>query len=414
MSGNKLYALLGRHLSHSYSSLIHKELGCKEYCHTELEREELKTFLKKEKIGGLNVTIPYKKDVIPFLSSLSREAEDIGSVNTITCEDGKLIGHNTDAYGFEFMVKFAGIDVKNKKVIILGSGGAHLAVKYALKGLGAREIVTISRSGEDNYENIHRHYDADVLVNATPVGMYPEDEGKILDLSPFKSCSGVLDLIYNPFRTNLLLQAEEMKIPYANGLSMLVAQAKRAEELFFLKSIPDEEILRIMKIISRDTRNIVLVGMPGSGKSTVGKALGLLSGKEVVDTDEEIVKTVGLSIPEIFEKGGEKLFREYEIQAVKNACIGSGKIVITGGGAVKREENYAPIKRRARVYHLERDLSILDREGRPLSKGADLEKMYEERLPLYSRFRDTVIEVTPDATKTAELIWRDFCENSCY
>lgn len=409
----KYYGLIGRHLSHSYSRMIHVEMGCKEYCHTELEPEEIEDFFKTHEIGGMNVTIPYKKDVLPYLDEISEDAREIGCVNTIITENGRLIGHNTDAYGFLWMAENAGIKLSGKKALIFGGGGAQLAVRRALSIAGAREIITVSRSGEDNYQNLDKHSDAEILINATPVGMYPTPDGQIVDLDLFPCCEGVLDLIYNPFRTNLLIQAENKKIPFANGLAMLVAQAKKAEEYFKGESIDESEILRIMKIIARDTRNIVLIGMPGSGKSTAGRLLSQLSGKEIIDTDDEIVKATGMSIPEIFEKGGETLFRQYESEAVKKACDGFGRIIITGGGAVKTEANFLPLKRCGRIYHLERDVTTLPRDGRPLSKNADLEEMYRQRLPLYTRFRDAVIEVKENANETAEMIWRDFIENSC-
>lgn len=409
----KYYGLIGQHLSHSYSRMIHVEMGCTDYCHTELEPEEIGTFFKTHEIGGMNVTIPYKKVVLPFLDTISEDAREIGCVNTIVTENGKLIGHNTDAQGFLWMAENAGIQLSDKKAVIFGGGGAQLAVKRALQIAGAREIITVSRNGENNYSNLYLHSDAEILINATPVGMYPNTDGQIADLDLFPKCCGVLDLIYNPFRTNLLIQAEEKGIPSANGLSMLVAQAKYAEEYFTGKKIDDSEISRIMGIISRSTRNLVLVGMPGSGKSTAGKLLAEISGKEIVDTDEEIVKRVGMTIPEIFEKGGEALFRQYETEAVKSACDGRNRIIVTGGGAVKREENYATLKQCGRIYHLERDTSLLSRDGRPLSQNADLDEMYRQRLPMYEHFRDCVITVSPDARETAEKIWRDFCENSC-
>lgn len=409
----KYYGLIGRHLSHSYSRMIHIEMGCENYVHTELEPEDIGAFFKEHDIAGMNVTIPYKKDVLPYLDEISEDAREIGCVNTIITENGRLVGHNTDVYGFLWMAENAGIKLSGKKALIFGGGGAQLAVRRALSIAGAREIITVSRSGEDNYENLDRHSDAEILINATPVGMYPEPEGQIVDLDLFPKCEGVLDLIYNPFRTNLLIQAEKKGIPFANGLAMLVAQAKKAEEYFKGESIDESEILRIMKIIARDTRNIVLIGMPGSGKSTAGRLLSQISGKEIIDTDDEIVKVTGMSIPEIFEKGGETLFRQYESEAVKKACDGFGRIIITGGGAVKTESNFLPLKRCGRIYHLERDVTTLPRDGRPLSKNADLEEMYRQRLPMYTRFRDAVIEVKENANETAEMIWRDFIENSC-
>ena len=406
--------LIGRHLSHSYSRMIHSELGMRDYCHKELEPEELGEFIKSNSFKGLNVTIPYKKDVMLFCDSLTPEAQGVGCVNTvITDKSGALIGHNTDVDGFLYMAKRAKIDLKDKKVIILGSGGAQLAVRYALKKAKAREVITISRSGENNYDNISMHSDAQIIVNATPVGMYPDSDKSPIDLKMFKSCVGVLDLIYNPFSTNLLIQAASLNIPCSNGLSMLVAQALFAQEFFRGEELCEKEIERIMSIIAKDRRNIVLVGMPGSGKSTAGKLLSEMSGKELIDTDAEIEKSAAMTIPEIFEKGGEALFRQLEKKAVAKATEGFGKIIVTGGGAIKTDANYLPIKRTSRVYHLEREISSLSREGRPLSKNADLEKMYKERLPLYEKFRDKVINVLPDPEKTAELIWMDFCENSC-
>ncbi len=411
----KFYGLIGRHLSHSWSRLIHTQFGCDEYSHVELEPDEIKGFFDTHEIGGLNVTIPYKKDVIPYLDVISKDAEAIGCVNTvITDNNGRLVGHNTDAAGFLFMARSAGIYLRDKKALIFGSGGASLAVRYALILAGARDIRTISRSGEDNYDNLSRHEDAEILINATPVGMYPEPNARIVDLARFPKCQGVLDLIYNPYKTHLLIQAEELGIPCANGLTMLVAQAKAAEEYFKRKKIADSEIMEIVKIISRDERNIVLIGMPGSGKSSAGAALSALSGKEIIDIDAEIVKATGITIPEIFAKGGEALFRKIESEEIEKVCNSFGKIIVTGGGAVTVDKNYLPLKRCGRIYHLERDTSLLPREGRPLSQGSDLEIMYKNRLPFYQKFRDTVIEVSPDVTVTAERIWSDFCENSCY
>ncbi len=408
------FGLIGEHLSHSFSKMIHREMGCESYSLKELSPDELETFLKSNVFGGLNVTIPYKKDVMKYCDLLTPEAEGVGCVNTVvTDKAGRLVGHNTDVDGFLFMARNAGIGLSGKKVIILGSGGASLAVGYALKKAGAKEVITVSRTGKNNYENLHRHFDAEVIVNATPVGMYPNSDASPIDLSPFKKCRGVLDLIYNPFRTNLLIQAEELGIPSSNGLSMLVSQALFAEEFFKGEKLDEKEIIRIMKIVAKERRNLVLVGMPGVGKSTVGKALSELSGKEVIDTDEEIVKTVGISIPEIFEKGGEPFFRELEREAVKKASEGFGRIIVTGGGAVKTEANFLPLKRTSKIYHLERDVATLSRDGRPLSQGADLEKMYKERLPMYKRFCDDVISVEKEAEVTARKIWSDFCENSC-
>lgn len=408
------FGLIGEHLSHSYSNLIHHELGCADYLHTELEKSELSSFIADTKIGLMNVTIPYKKDVMPFLDSISEDALKVGSVNTVvTDDDGRLVGHNTDVYGVLWMAENAGISLKDKKVLILGSGGASLAVIRAAQIALAREIIVVSRSGEVNYGNVSLHNDADVIVNATPVGMFPECDGKIIDLSIFEKCEGVIDLIYNPFRTNLLLQAKELNKKCTNGLSMLVSQAKRAREIYSGEKIDDGEILRIMKIIASKTRNIALVGMPGSGKSTVGKVLSEITGKELVDIDDYIVKTEGTSIPDIFKKGGESLFRSIESEAIAKACAKTGCIIVTGGGAVTVERNYAPLKRCARIYHLEREISDLARKGRPLSIGADLNEMYRARHPFYKKFADATVAVAETPEATAKKILEDFYENSC-
>ena len=272
--------------------------------------------------------------------------------------------------------------------------------------------MRISRNGEDNYGNLSRHADADVLINATPVGMYPENGKSPVDLRAFPNLSAVLDVVYNPRRTALLLQAEELGIPCAGGLPMLVYQAAEAEERFFDRSIPRTETERVLGNLSRDTENIVLIGMPGCGKSVVGSALARLTGREAVDIDREIVSKAGKSIPEIFAEGGEAAFRDWERRVTAEAGKRIGVILITGGGVVKDERNYAPLKQNARIYHLVRDTALLPREGRPLSEGADLAAMEEERRPLYRRFRDVAIDNSGAVRDTAGEIWRDFCAYS--
>lgn len=411
---DKIYGLLGRKLGHSYSVPIHKELGCEDYALYELEPEELAAFLKEKNIGGLNVTIPYKIDAMKLCDIVSDEAAAVGSANTIVkTSEGKLYAHNTDLYGFMYMAKSMGFSFENKKVVILGSGGAYLAVLEAAKRMGAREIVCISRKGEDNYDNLEKHADANVLVNATPVGMYPNTGVSPVSLDAFPMLECVLDLIYNPSKTALILEAKARNIPYVSGLKMLVAQAKAAEELFFGKKIDDGEIERITNILRVNSENIVLIGMPGSGKSSIGEALSMLTGREAIDTDEMIVEAAGISIPEIFEKFGEEHFRQLETQCVKLAGSMSGKIIMTGGGVIKKTENLNPLSQNGRIYHISRDISELARDGRPLSQNADLYKMYEERKPMYELFRDCVIENNATQAEAAEKIWSDFCENTC-
>ena len=409
----KIYGLLGRKLGHSWSVPIHTALGCQGYRLIELEPEELEGFLSQPNIGGLNVTIPYKRDVMPFCDVIDPMAQAIGSVNTLTRRaDGKLYAFNTDAAGFCWMAERAGISFAGKKTVVLGSGGASLTAVACAKKLGAREVVVISRSGEHNYDNLGRHADADIVVNTTPVGMYPNNGAAAVDLTAFPKCSGVLDVVYNPRRTALLLQAEELGIPCSDGLPMLVAQAKAAEEHFFDKSIPDSENERILAQLRRECTNIVLIGMPGCGKTTVGQALAKLTGQEAVDVDQRIVARAGCSIPEIFARDGEAAFRALEREETAEAGKLSGKIILTGGGVIMDQRNYGPLHQNGRIYHLIRDLDILPTDGRPVSQSTDLHALWERRAPFYARFRDAAIENSGTVEETAAAIWRDFCENS--
>ena len=409
----RIYGLLGRKLGHSWSVPIHEELGCVGYRLIELEPSELAPFLRRENIGGLNVTIPYKRDVMPLCDEIDPVARKIGSVNTLVRrEDGKLWGYNTDIDGFAYMARRAGVELAGRKVVILGSGGASLTAQAAARREGAREIVVISRSGPDNYGNLDRHADAEIVVNATAVGMFPDNGSAPVDLTGFPRCQGVVDLIYNPMRTALILQAEALGIPCTDGLPMLVAQAKVAEEHFIGRAIPDSENDRIFRKLRQEMENIVLIGMPGSGKSTVGELLAEKTGREAVDIDARIAERAGCTIPEIFARGGEEEFRALEREETAKAGALSGKIVLTGGGVVKDPRNYASLRQNGRIYHLIRDLALLPTEGRPLSQGADLAAMWREREPLYTRFRDTAVRNDGTVEETAQMIWRDFCENS--
>lgn len=411
--GEKIYGLLGRKLGHSWSVPIHQALGCEGYRLIELEPEELGDFLRREDIGGLNVTIPYKRDVMAFCDVIDEGAKAIGSVNTLVRRGGKLYGYNTDIDGFLYMLRRARISLMGKKVVVLGSGGASLTAQAAARREGAREVVVVSRAGPDNYENLpQRHGDAEALVNTTPVGMWPDMTGRPVDLLAFPDMEAVADVIYNPGRTGLLLQAKKGGLRRTGGLPMLVAQAKRAEELFFDKAIPDGETENIIAQLWRDRTNLVLVGMPGCGKTTVGQALARLSGKPFVDLDEEIVRRADKPIPEIFRAEGEETFRVLEAQALAEICAQSGQVIATGGGAVLRAENRDIMRRTGRVYFLRRALEELPTDGRPLSRKGGLEEMYRVRKPLYSAAADVVIDNSVALEETAELIWRDFCENS--
>ena len=382
--------LLGRKLGHSYSPQIHAHLGDYSYTLFEKEPEELEDFLRNGDFTGINVTMPYKKDVIPYLDELSPIAARLGAVNTIVRRDGRLIGHNTDHFGFLEMVRSSGLDVAGKKVLVLGTGGASRPVTAALVQMGAK-VVSISRSGENNYNNLHLHADAAVIANATPVGMYPHTGVSPVDLSLFPRLEGVLDIIFNPARTQLLLDAEARGLVAVNGLLMLVAQAKEASEWFQNTTLDDSLIPGIHGALRHQMENIVLIGMPGCGKSTVGQALAERTGKRFVDADGEIVKLAGKPIPAIFAEDGEEVFRAWETRALEQLGKGSGQIIATGGGCVTRPRNYPLLHQNGSLFWLQRDLSKLPTDGRPLSQANKLTEMYEIRRPLYAAFADTVI-----------------------
>ncbi len=384
--------LLGEKLSHSYSPAIHARLG--DYAYTLIEKDpaDVGAFLQSGSFDGINVTIPYKKTAMAYCAELSDTARAIGAVNTVVRRaDGSLYGDNTDAYGFSYMVKSAGISVEGAKALVLGSGGASATVCAVLKEMGTRDVRAISRSGEDNYDNLSRHADAEIIVNTTPVGMYPHNGTSPVDLADFPACRGVLDVVYNPRRTALCLQAEARGIRWESGLTMLVAQAKRASELFAGKKIEDSCIDAITKALRLQMENIILVGMPGSGKSSVAAVLGEKLSRKVVDSDAEIVRRAGKSIPEIFAQSGEEVFRQLESEVLRDLGKESGLIIATGGGVVTREENYAPLHQNGTLFHLRRDLEALPTDGRPLSQSGKLAQMWQVRKPLYEKFSDKEI-----------------------
>ncbi|MBR2388695.1 MAG: shikimate kinase [Clostridia bacterium] len=397
--------VLGEKLPHTFSPQIHSLLADYSYGIKEVAPKDLEHFMLSCEFDFLNVTIPYKKDVIKYLASLSPEAQAIGAVNTVKrMPDGSLRGFNTDYYGFEYTLKKSHLDVSGKKALVLGSGGASMPVKAVLKNLGVSEIITVSRSGEDNYENISKHFDAEIIVNTTPVGMFPNNEAKLIDLRQFNACIGIVDIIYNPQKTALLLEAESLGIKYCGGLSMLVAQAKKAAEIFTDRSIDDTEIERIEKTISYDMTNIVLIGMPSSGKTTIGKIISEKTNKPFFDSDEEFEKCFSVTPAEAIDKLGVDKFRKMEHSVVKELGKKSGCVISTGGGIVTRKENYAPLHQNGVIFFVERDLKKLTSTNRPISKSVGIEKLYSERLPLYIDFSDRRIYNNSTAENAANEI----------
>lgn len=396
--------LLGGKLGHSFSPQIHGALADYRYTLWEKSPEELDDFLKNGDFTGLNVTIPYKKDVMPYCAELSEQAKKVGAVNTIVRRrDGTLLGHNTDYFGFAYLLKQSGIAVAGKKCLVLGTGGASVTVQAVLREQGAK-VVVLSRSGPENYDHLERHADAALIVNATPVGMYPNTGVSPIKLIFFPNLEGVLDLIYNPARTQFLLDAEKLGVPGWNGLSMLVAQAKESAEWFTEKTIPDERIEEIYTRLRRETENLVIIGMPGSGKTTVGRLLAQATGKIFVDVDEEIIRTARMSISEIFFASGEAGFREIETSVLCKLGKGSGQVIATGGGCVTRPENYPLLHQNGRILRLRRDIGKLPKDGRPLSLTNDLSEMAAEREPLYAAFADLTFDNNDALEHTLETI----------
>ena len=379
------YGLIGEKLGHSFSPRIHAALGSAPYELCELAPEEVESFLLAHDFKGINVTIPYKQTVIPYLAEIDPAAARIGAVNTIlTDENGKLHGYNTDYTGMMYALKKAGIDPKGKKALIIGSGGTSRTVRVVLSDLGASEIAVVSRDPEAakakgaanvpvevqycDYEAAYSEYHrAEIIINTTPVGMYPRNGKSPLDLSRFPDLEGVMDVVFNPLKTAFLLQARELGIPCTGGLPMLVAQAKAAAEYFLDKKIPDSTVDTIVRALRNEMTNIVLIGMPGSGKTTIGRLLAETLEREFVDIDDVIEEVAKMPIPEIFEKRGEAYFRDLETAVAAKEGMAFGRVMATGGGIVLREENYTSLAQNSYIVKLERDLAKLPLEGRPLT-----------------------------------------------
>lgn len=378
--------LLGQTLGHSFSPAIHSEFGGYDYVLYEKTEDELEDFIINGDWDGLNVTIPYKKTVFKYANEVSETAKKVGSVNTLVKKNGRIYADNTDVFGFTSLVKKSGIDISGMKVLVLGSGGASVAVCYALSCMNANPIV-ISRSGENNYSNIDIHKDADIIVNTTPVGMYPHNGEAPLSLSVFDSPKAVFDIVYNPLKTALLLEAESLDIPAFNGLYMLTEQARKSSSLFKGEEVSEDLGNKVYEDLLLKVTNIVLVGMPGSGKSTVGRELAAITGREFTDSDDEITKAVGRMPSEIIKEDGEEAFRNVETDVLNGIGKKSGIVFSTGGGCVTKERNYALLKQNGVIVRLLRDEKLLVTEDRPLSQG-NLKELAKKREPFYDRFAD--------------------------
>ena len=409
-----IYGCIGEKLGHSFSREIHARLFDYDYSLLEIPKGELDAFMIKRDFKAINVTIPYKLDVIPHLYEISETAKKIGSVNTIVNRGGKLYGYNTDFSGLCALIKRNDIEVKGKKALVLGSGGTAKTANAVLEHLGAREIYTVSRTERDgfiSYETARTlHNDAEIIVNATPSGMYPNIDASAVEVSDFPALLGVVDAVYNPLRSKLVTDARKKGIKAIGGLYMLVAQGAHAAEKFTGQSVSEEKIEAVYKSLILEKQNIVLVGMPGSGKSTIGKLLARDLGMNFVDSDEEIVKKTGKTIPEIFSEVGERGFRKIESEVISEIAKLSHTVIATGGGAILNENNTRLLSYNGRIYFIDRDLSSIEATSdRPLSSSrADLEKRYNERYGIYCACADVHLKCGDIATKNAEIIKEEF------
>ena len=401
------FALLGEKLGHSFSPQIHRALAGCDYQLLPTPPEAVADLFRRRDFRGLNVTIPYKQTVMPLCDEIDPRAAAIGAVNTVVNRDGRLTGYNTDIDGLIYLARRTGVDMAGKKVVILGSGGTGRTARAAAGELGAAEIVTVSRGGEDNYETLSRHADAQVLLNTTPVGMYPNCGVSPVSLDAFPHLEGVLDVVYNPLRTALLLEARERGLPCSCGLPMLVAQAWRAEELFTGSAIPAETVEAVLAGLTAQLENVVLIGMPGCGKSTVGRALARRQGRAFLDLDRLIEERAGKSIPAIFAQEGEEAFRTLESWAVREAGARTGCVISTGGGVVTRAENCAPLRQNGVIIHLTRPLDRLPTAGRPVSQSTDLQTLWERRRGLYAAFADRTVDNGGPLEETLDTIEKE-------
>lgn len=401
------YGLIGEKLGHSFSKDIHERIADYTFDLIPLSKEEFKTFMEKKEFTALNVTIPYKKDVIPYLDEMDEHAKAIGAVNTIVNRDGKLKGYNTDFTGFLYMVKKHNVHMEGKKVLIIGNGGASAAIQAVVQHESAGSMVIVDvvpGNGAISYDEMFSsHLDAEIIINTSPIGMYPRIGNAPIDISMFHKCEAVLDVIYNPILTRLCFEAQEMDIKRVNGLEMLIAQAKQSVEFFLDKSIDNQIIDDIYQDMLRERCNIVLIGMPSAGKTTIGKMLENRMQKEFIDLDDIIIEKAGKSIPEIFEESGEAGFRAIETEAAIEVSKLNNKIIATGGGTIKHKVNMDYLRQNGITIFIDRDVDklISSDPNRPLSKSTDaLEKMHAERLPLYQKYAAYVAVNNSDIEST--------------
>ena len=405
------YGLIGEHLGHSFSKEVHAALASYEYEIKEIAREELSSFMINKAFNAINVTIPYKEAVIPFIDEISEEARLIGAVNTIVNKDGRLYGYNTDFLGMRSLFKRLGIAANGKKIAILGSGGTAKTAYAVSKSLGATEILVVSRQKKDgaiDYDELYEnHANTDIIINTTPVGMYPNNADSPIDISRFDNLTGVIDAIYNPLRTSLVLDAKRKGIPAEGGLYMLIAQAVYASEIFLDSNYHESKIDEIYNSISSDKENIALIGMPSSGKSTVGKILADMLGREIVETDDIIVRNAGKCIKDIFTEDGEAKFRDIESSVIKQVAAQNGKIISTGGGSILRSENLHALQQNSKIVFIDRSLkNLISSDDRPLSKDMNAVKaLYESRYDKYKSAADIIVngDNTPE-TVAQEII----------
>ena len=408
------YGLIGERLGHSFSKDVHAMLADYSYELCEIAKDELGDFMKKADFTAINVTIPYKEAVIPYLSYVSEEAKRIGAVNTVLKRDGKLYGYNTDFFGMSAQINKMRLNLKGKKTVILGTGGTSKTAQAVAESMGAYPILVVSRTKRDgviDYEKLtSEHLDAQIIINTTPVGMYPDNDSCPIDVTLFKSLVGVIDAIYNPIRTKLVLDALSMGARAEGGLYMLVAQAVYASEIFLGVKHPKEKLEKIFKKIRRKKENIVLIGMPASGKSTVANLLSHELSREGCDTDELVKRARGTSIPEIFEKEGESAFRDYESEAVALASVKNGAVIATGGGAVLRSENVRRLKQNGVLFFIDRPCEkLLPTVDRPLANDVEaIKKRYAERYEIYLGAADTVIDADDTPVNIAKKIMGAF------